>query len=356
MEDHSELYSTEITEETHKELVDFIKWYNKSIGHEPLIVGGWAAWAYHKGLGSKDIDVVFPSGPSMHQTLLQYFKANNYETRETSFFTYEFYKKRKTKKIGEVDVIVDAVASDRNVTVDGTKIIIPWRLSEKYKRRFKFAEDTDAYIIEPELLFVYKVGALIGRDAKLKTAVEAERVHYESKLWKDARDVLGLLEKVNLDYAKIFYILHETGIPLGNEYLNSGVNVAFRYFEPPESNHFYTLFSEVRDAVIGYESLVKGNLSGDNYDIDSLRVFSRYPDLMVEITKAIFSNIKKKIREDERKRSFSALRDIIYLSKESADFAKEAKNADYLFSLEKELSERMNRDYLHSILHILQLR
>ena len=81
---------------------------------------------------------------------------------------------------------------------------------------------------------------------------------------------------------------------------------------------------------------------GDNYDIDSLRVFSRYPYLMVEITKAIFSSISRSKYCDERKRSFSALRDIIYLSKENADFAKEAKNADYLFSLEKELSERMN--------------
>ena len=67
-----ELYAGEITDPSLKELETFAKWYNDKIGNYPVIVGGWAVYCYTAGLGSKDIDVVFPGDASKHATLFAY--------------------------------------------------------------------------------------------------------------------------------------------------------------------------------------------------------------------------------------------------------------------------------------------
>ena len=118
-------YRSEVTDETLKELIGFVHWYNKVLGHEPLIVGGWAAWAYHHDLGSKDIDVVFPGAATKQTTLLDYFNSHGYKTRKDSLFDYEFFKERKTSSGQMVEVLVDAVSSDRRVIVSGTSMRIP---------------------------------------------------------------------------------------------------------------------------------------------------------------------------------------------------------------------------------------
>jgi len=63
------------------ELKDFSQWYNEKVGYYPLIVGGWAVYCYTRGLGSKDIDVVFPGSESKHTTLFNYFRTHGYSER-----------------------------------------------------------------------------------------------------------------------------------------------------------------------------------------------------------------------------------------------------------------------------------
>ncbi len=232
MADYSFLYSKEVTEQTLRELVAFIEWYNK-LGHEPLIVGGWAAWAYHQGPGSKDIDVVFPGKAAMQQTLLQYFQVNGFKTRKTSLFDYEFYKTRKTNESREVEVIIDAVASDRRVVVDGTPIVIPWGLAEKFKRKHDFGNNVQAWIVSPELLLVYKIGALLGRGSQLRTSPEENRERIESKLWKDAQDVAGLLEKTAPDRKKLGSLLKQCNLMESN-WLEKAWETAARYLDEPQ--------------------------------------------------------------------------------------------------------------------------
>jgi len=219
-----EHYAAEITDESKNELVEFIRWYNHFLGHKPLIVGGWAAWAYHKGIGSKDIDVVFPQSRTMHQSLLQFFKSRGYEHRKVDLFDYEFFKTRTTPSGRKVEVLIDAVSADRRVRVTGTALTIPWQLAEKYKRTFSFAENAEAYIIEPELLFAYKIGALIGRSNSLKTATEAERLHYQSKLWKDAQDLLGLFQNAKPRPKVLGQVLQDCG--LDDKWLEQAFSIA----------------------------------------------------------------------------------------------------------------------------------
>ncbi len=242
-------YRLDVTEETHKELVEFIQWYNEVQGHVPLIVGGWAAWAYHRGLGSKDIDVIFPGSAAKHVTLSQYFKSNGYaEHREIDSFDFEFTKTRVTSDGRKVNVIVDAASMDRNVQVSGTDLIIPWSLAEKYKRRFSFGKNADAYIVDPELLLVYKVGALVGRDFKRKTAVGFRRAHYESKLWKDARDVLGVFENCELDEKLLGSLLESCGLDV---LLGDALEIAGSHFDPDGRETFEKRWAGVFRAARG---------------------------------------------------------------------------------------------------------
>lgn len=50
---------TSIYEESHKELKEFVEWFNHFQGLHPIIIGGWAVYYYNPYFGSKDIDVVF---------------------------------------------------------------------------------------------------------------------------------------------------------------------------------------------------------------------------------------------------------------------------------------------------------
>src|SRR3990167_6007419 len=70
-----ELYGPTITDPSLKELGEFAKWYNEKLGNYPIIVGGWAVYCYTKGLGSKDIDVVFLGEATKHMTLFDYFRS-----------------------------------------------------------------------------------------------------------------------------------------------------------------------------------------------------------------------------------------------------------------------------------------
>ncbi len=244
MPDHSMLYSKEVTDQTLKELVEFITWYNKHVGHDPLIVGGWAAWAYHHGLGSKDIDVVFPAAPAMHVTLNQYFIANGYRERKTAFFSYEFYKTRKTSGGREVEVIVDAVASDRRVIVGGTPITIPWGLAEKHKQRHEFGKDAQAWIIAPELLLIYKIGALIGRDHNLGLARAFNFGRIQGKLWKDAQDILGLTQNAEFNEEKLGSLLEESGLN-DEKLLRQAKSIALSYLEGKQATEFNAKWAEI---------------------------------------------------------------------------------------------------------------
>jgi len=70
----NEWYSKEITDASYKELISLTKWINKIYGYYPIIIGGWAVYSYMATLGSRDIDLVFPTSESIDKTLMPYYK------------------------------------------------------------------------------------------------------------------------------------------------------------------------------------------------------------------------------------------------------------------------------------------
>lgn len=349
-----EFYEPDITEETKKELIDFVKWYNKLVGHEPLIVGGWAAWAYHKSLGSKDIDVVFPGEASKQVTLLEYFQRNDYKQRPTSFFDYEFYKIRKTSGGREVEVLVDAVSSNRKVIVSGTSVTIPWGFAERFKREYSFSEDAKAYIVEPELLLVYKIGALIGRSKELQTATATQNTYFESKLWKDVQDVYGLLKSCDLDPPTLFYLLKESCLMVpGSSWVDSALEVAYQHIAKDDKPIFARKWRTIMFGMQEYFKIIYSDVPGGVYgDVSALIAFKKFPDLFSEIFEEILtSSITRHVSDGKILHGIQLLKSLVGNNAAWREEAKKHKeklvrlNARLPVGVQGEMKELLGRIY-----------
>ena len=202
-----EIYDPTITDPSLEELKEFALWYNEKIGNYPVIVGGWAVYFYTKGLGSKDIDVIFAGAAAKNATLLAYFHSHGFRTRSQSLFDYEFYKELKAK--GQtLEIIIDAASQERVITFEGRKARLPWAWAFKHSIKHEVGKAT-VYIPELELLVVYKLGAILGRNDYIKAG---DRVaHYRAKIWKDVYDVMNLCA-LELDAGKVRKFLKESGL------------------------------------------------------------------------------------------------------------------------------------------------
>lgn len=67
----SEDYRKEVTDLSYRELQDLALW-SKYRGPELFVIGGWAAWHHHQGLGSRDIDVIFQDRHVIDRFLYDY--------------------------------------------------------------------------------------------------------------------------------------------------------------------------------------------------------------------------------------------------------------------------------------------
>ncbi len=202
-----ELYSSAITDLSLRELQEFAKWYNEKIGNYPIIVGGWAVYCYTKSLGSKDIDVVFLGDATKHKTLFDYFHSHNYTERRRTFFDKEFVKLVRSHG-NEVEIIIDAVSSNRTIIFEGRNARLPWNWAAKHSALYDLGH-SKIYLPTIELLLTYKLGAILGRNLQLKTGLEFE--YYKSKIWKDIYDVLSL-SKLEIDSKKVRKFFIESGL------------------------------------------------------------------------------------------------------------------------------------------------
>jgi len=198
-----ELYSKNITDPSLSELNEFARWYNEKLGNYPVIVGGWAVYCYTKGLGSKDIDVVFLGDAAKHKTLFDYFRAHGYIERRRSFFDKEFVKLNNG-----VEIIIDAVSSNRTIIFEGRKARLPWSWAIKHSSLYDLGS-SKIYIPTLELLLAYKFGAILGRNIQLRTGLEFE--YYRSKLWKDVQDVVSL-SGLRIDQKRLSSFLARSGL------------------------------------------------------------------------------------------------------------------------------------------------
>jgi hypothetical protein len=197
-----EWYSKEITEASYNELIELTKWINKIYGYHPFIIGGWAVYSYTKSLGSRDIDIVFPTKTSVEKVLMPYYTMRGY--KQEGVFSKSFYIEVQTKK-GIEKIMLDACSlSDTNILHENKDIEISWDLTQHYYQEWKLQKDAIMQVPQIELLLMYKIKALCDRRYDLQHMAMSpfNKSYINSKIWKDEHDIVSL-SKSTIDKEKI---------------------------------------------------------------------------------------------------------------------------------------------------------
>jgi hypothetical protein len=162
-----------------------LAFYAKSMGPEFFVIGGWAAWRYHAGLGSRDIDVVFPDYQIMDPFLAKYYKMNDYEPYGGPF------ENRYRKRISDDKFVqVDAASfADGQPFKEDRSRNLPFELLTNHNDIWDLGESA-VRIPKPELLVLQKVKAHRDRSWDLSrstTSIQSDWLR--GKIRKDEYDI-----------------------------------------------------------------------------------------------------------------------------------------------------------------------
>lgn len=186
-----DLYYEEITAAAFQELLRVGRWYNRFFGYYPVLVGGWAVYHYNStGLGSRDIDFIFPDRRVKDQTVNQYMLLNGYTRQRLSEFEETYALMVKTPKREERVYLDVATVEDAN-RLHGADVELPWRLAYQHQRLAVIA-DTKLYVPNPEVLLLFKAKAALDREYDAKRAFDP--FYLQQKAWKDYYDMASLLK------------------------------------------------------------------------------------------------------------------------------------------------------------------
>lgn len=188
----NEDYPSDVTGASYHQLKALIAWCNQKLGYHPTIVGGWPAWKYHRGLGSKDIDIVFPSRRDIDLCMPSFYAAEGYVTPTLLFATDPYKEVRVGKRT--VRVVMDVASWEHpNEFKEKPNLELPWNLLKNHTVDW-IEDDLSARIPTPDLLLLYKLKAWRDRShlrrTQVLTAFEAGIL--DSKIAKDEYDVRNL--------------------------------------------------------------------------------------------------------------------------------------------------------------------
>ena len=120
-------YSNEVTQASLRE-IEVLALTAKHRGPVFYVIGGWAAWNCHHGLGSRDIDVVFPRREHLEVFLEEFYRKNGYE-REGGLFEAS-WRKSVTMKGRTSFIEIDAAAIDQGRPFhEGHELLLPYSLA-----------------------------------------------------------------------------------------------------------------------------------------------------------------------------------------------------------------------------------
>lgn len=181
-------YAVEVTTESYREL-GRLALFAKSMGPQFCVIGGWAAWHYHGGLGSRDIDVIFPDFRTLDVMLRKYYEKNGYEN--FGGLLAKRFKKRVQVGTRTVFIEIDAANVTDHVPFkeDRTRTI-PYSEVLEHSREWDVGPAA-VLIPRPELLVLQKVKAWRDRTWDLDhVAVNPVDIAYlRGKIRKDEYDI-----------------------------------------------------------------------------------------------------------------------------------------------------------------------
>jgi hypothetical protein len=175
----------------------------------PVIIGGWAVFHYAKSLGSRDIDIIFPTAKDRENILMKYYKENGY--KEEGLFVKQYFKEVDTKN-GVKKIILDACThANVNYLHENTDINIAWNLTDTYYNEWDIEKGVISRVPTIELLMIYKIKALCDRRYDIQNlSIEGlDREYINSKIWKDEHDIKEL-SKYELNVDLFNKLLEET--------------------------------------------------------------------------------------------------------------------------------------------------
>lgn len=188
------LYDEKITDFSYEELKRIAFW-SRIKGPEFFLIGGWAAWHYHRGAGSGDIDIIFSDRSIMECFLPIYYRENGYTEVHGPMGIERRFEKRISNVEMEIVIDIDAtcMSDGQPFKEDGGKNIPYTELSGHFKQ-WNLGEEA-VRIPNPELLLLQKIKA--HRDRKWEfdnQIIDAVRSEYlKSKIWKDEYDIHRLV-------------------------------------------------------------------------------------------------------------------------------------------------------------------
>ncbi len=220
-------YDPSITEPSRLELLNIARWLqdNKKTTY---LVGGWAVYYYTKprerpsaklgelilgksrlgdphgfgALGSKDIDLVFQNKREKEEFEQQYARSNGYYRRGP------FQPKEWVKRAGNTEIILDLDI----ITNPYKNSVLPlrWNFLPSNSTSTRIEEETAIYTPNKELLLLYKCVALVERTDERRKP-NAEVIRLDSKIWKDANDILAL-QDTEINNGTLADLAEKTGL------------------------------------------------------------------------------------------------------------------------------------------------
>ncbi len=189
-------YDNKWTELSLKELANFAKWMNEILGHHPIIIGGWAVYFYNPtGLGSRDVDVIFPTWEMRDRVATLYLVNNGYELKRRAFGEAEWIKLLEPDNPDSETYLDICTLQDKNL-VHGRKLEIPWSIATRWRHSVTM-EGEEIFIPDPEPLLVLKVKAAWDRNYDLMK--KGGDTFLSDKIRKDRFDILSILSKCEIN-------------------------------------------------------------------------------------------------------------------------------------------------------------
>ena len=191
-------------EESYKELLELLRWFSH-LGPVPILIGGWAVYAYNSYCGSVDIDIVGESsGGKFLDAVERYELTHGYEFVSRDPLGLEKVSRKPIRRggkvIGHTDIDACTIEDRRPARFreDGTKEL-PYSLclENRYRREIELSGNL-CYIPCKPLLLMYKLKAARDRAYDLRkgeATMAPEKVEFlRAKLLKDRSDLLALLD------------------------------------------------------------------------------------------------------------------------------------------------------------------
>lgn len=204
------LHDKQITDLSLTELKHFLVWCKSNLKTTPVIIGGWAVYAYVPKIGSIDIDVVLKKGEL--KNISKFFIKNNYTKREDEPNIY--LKEAKMSSDKTETIRFDIIDYDKEYAITrAPEVKISVKLVGKHSQELKF-EGQIITVPEKELLLIFKVAAYRNREDLARTGQlrlpSGQREWNERKIAKDKEDIRNLVES-GVDYDRLMNFLKKLG-------------------------------------------------------------------------------------------------------------------------------------------------